>query len=130
MTSFEVKVHLDDRHVAEIHRIGMLRYPSEACGVFLPTPRRYQLIESQVVEIPNRSLNAEIEYVMTPEDVRMAIEDWARAATSEERNAVSVWHTHPGGGIGPSKLDMARKLRGGTYLVVALTPEGPVPVWF
>lgn len=37
---------------------------------------------------------------------------------------VWLWHTHPGGNVGPSRMDMQNRVEGVNYLVVAL-PDGP-----
>jgi proteasome lid subunit RPN8/RPN11 len=97
--------------------------------MLLPTPK-FSTIESRVVELPNRSLTPTEEYIIYPADIRLAIAGWAEEATREQRNAISVWHTHPSGNIGPSIRDMRKKIDGGTYLVVAFTADGPVPCWF
>lgn len=115
--------------VTKIEQIGLRRFPREACGVLLPTPKTATGgPQDQVVELPNRSMG-DAEYQLHTSDIRMELEAWS-LANPELMNQVAVWHTHPQGGIGPSRGDLRLRLEGVAYLVVALTEEGPVPTWF
>lgn len=93
--------------------------------MLLPEPYK----GSQVVELPNRSLEANTSYVIWPDDVEVALGEWAHMVDSAARDAVSVWHTHPSGLVGPSRRDMRSRLAGISYLVVALGDK-PTPTWF
>jgi proteasome lid subunit RPN8/RPN11 len=84
---------------------------------------------SQVIELPNRSLNGSNSYTIWPDDVEVALGEWAHRVDQIAREAVGVWHTHPSGLIGPSRLDMQKRIDGVAYLVVSLG-EKPVPTWF
>lgn len=129
--SQHVQIHLDERILAEIVRLGELRSPTEACGVLLPTPwTSISAIESQVIELPNRSSSGHDGFIIWPSDIRLQIEYWADRATPEQKNALAIWHTHPQGNPGPSRGDLNDRLPGVTYLVVALTPNGGIPSWF
>jgi len=120
-----VPVHLSETIVDDIYSIGLMRYPIEACGMLLPEP----LNGSQVIELPNRSLDGQSAYVIWPDDVEVALGEWAHSVDRIARESVSVWHTHPSGLIGPSRLDMRRRIKGVSYLVVAMQ-QPPVPTWF
>lgn len=115
--------------MAEIYRIGLLRAPSEACGVIIPTPRIRE-VATQVIEVPNRSMNHTTSYCLDGLDVQMELKDWKETATEEDQDRLAIWHTHPEGHIGPSVADLQTRLDGVPYLVVALTASGPVPAWF
>jgi len=117
---------LTDELVAQIGRIGKLRLPTEACGVILP-----ELFHGrQVIELPNRSALPHDNYTFTVEDLSLELKPWFQSVDRERWNDPVIWHTHPKGNIGPSKADMQFKIPELSYLVVALTPEGPVPTWF
>lgn len=78
-----------------------------------------------MIELPNRSLDGEGTYRVNPEDIQLALENL------EEVEDVAIWHTHPSGFIGPSKLDMENRPKPDIYMVViALTDNGPVASWF
>jgi proteasome lid subunit RPN8/RPN11 len=110
----------------EIERLGKLRAPGEACGILLDIPRRKaDGTASAVIELPNRSLGNAGTYHIAPDDIRLALENL------EEVEDVAIWHTHPSGFIGPSKLDMENRPKPDIYMVVvALTDSGPVASWF
>lgn len=109
---------LDERRLNEIARIGRLRLPNEACGLLLTTPHRGRW----VVELPNRSLTPQDSFQFYGSDAKLELEGYD--------GGVIVWHTHPGGGVGPSRDDMKTRHPEFWYLVVALTAEGPVPTFF
>jgi proteasome lid subunit RPN8/RPN11 len=60
----------------------------------------------------------------------MELGTWLESRDKQEIEAMALWHTHPGGNIGPSPGDMQKRLEGVAYLVVAITEAGPVPTWF
>lgn len=120
-----VPIHITDEILQEIFEIGLRRHPIEACGMLLPVDYK----GSQVVELPNRSLEASSSYVIWSDDVEVALGEWAHQVDATTRDAVSVWHTHPSGLVGPSRRDMRSRLPGISYLVVALG-ERPIPTWF
>lgn len=128
MTS-SLGIHLTPTLLAEIDRIGKERAPSEACGVLLMRPR-YHTPESQVVELPNRSMRAHDTYEIYTGDMRIELGSWIHDTSEEEISHMAIWHTHPQGNIGPSGRDMKTRNKELNYLVVALTDTGPIPTWF
>lgn len=115
----------DSPELLEITCIGETRRPLEACGVLLPTP----YADSRVIELPNR-LQSEGEFAIWGSDIRLSLSGWLAKATQEEIAQMTIWHTHPEGNIGPSRVDLAHRLPGVYYLVVALTNDGPVPTYY
>lgn len=122
-------INLTKEMVNEIGRIGKERKPNEACGVLLPHPRSpHEGSKSQVVELPNRSLKPDT-YRMATADIRLAVEELN--LSKDEVDRMAIWHTHPGGGIGPSRDDMIRRVRDVPYLVVAIQEDDTfIPAWF
>lgn len=43
---------------------------------------------------------------------------------------VVLWHTHPGGGVGPSREDMRNRTPLRHHLVLALVEDTLVPTWY
>lgn len=115
-----------EQALPEIYRIGLLRYPAEACGLLVDTPRRLHTGElTHVIELPNRSLAANGQYVILPSDIAMALKDY------DEIDEAAIWHTHPSGHIGPSEGDRACRPADDVHMVVvAMTEDGPVATWF
>ena len=118
MTRLQVIPQVSEHELVEIDRIGKLRAPTEACGLLLSVPHHGRT----VIELPNRSLTAEDHYEFKGSDAYIELKDYD--------DELVVWHTHPGGLIGPSRDDMRTRHEDYWYLVVTLTPEGPVPTFF
>lgn len=112
--------------VKEIVRIGLDRAPIESCGILLPAPGdtlRRSGINARVIELPNRSLRARDSYEILGSDILYELEHWFAAVNQEDRDNIVIWHTHPGGNVGPSRGDLDHKLGDLSYLVVSIHPE-------
>lgn len=103
----------DQRKIAEI---GMDRRPAEACGILLQPGHEHK--GERVFEMPNRAMGPNDEFVMNGDDILLVLEGY-----SGELEKLTIWHTHPGGQIGPSSLDLAERPGEFGYLVVALFAE-------
>ena len=123
------KLLLTPAILMELKRITLERMPSEACGLILPTPRD-GATGSQVVELPNRSMNHTDSYEIQPIDIPLEIGPWLEDATPEEVHRVAIWHSHPGGSVGPGSIDLEKKIPNAAYLVVALVGNELIPTWF
>lgn len=122
---------ITDEALEEIERLGHLRAPAEACGLLLPVPLTSRSGETRtVIEMPNRSPRPQDSYYFTTDDVRIELGTWITSQPRQVLNDIVVWHTHPGGNIGPSRDDMKQKHNGTTYAVIALTREGPIAAMF
>jgi len=109
--------HLD-LLVNQITRLGIDRSPNEAGGVIIPhegPPSDW------LVELANISLE--------PTDTclfdmsRFQEDNYDRLCQVEDPGSVWLWHTHPGGNVGPSGMDLDHRIPGVRYLVVAI-PSG------
>ncbi len=49
---------------------------------------------------------------------------------NELQTAVYFWHSHPGGGVGPSRFDMTHRTPLKHHLVVTLVDGDIVPTWY
>lgn len=114
--------------VQEIANIGRLRSPNEACGLLLPS----SINGVQVIELPNRSSTPHDSFEMRGEDMLIALERVFRGDFPEELiGGLTAWHTHPGGGLGPSTADLENKPAHLKSLVVTLTDKGEaLATWF
>ena len=105
--------------VKEITQIGMERAPEEACGIIV----RYGS-QDKVIEIPNVAENRWDSYQLCTDSLDEVVIDIAkRQGHCLHSSEVIIWHTHPGGGVGPSKSDIDGKQPGFSYLVVTI-PDG------
>lgn len=105
--------------VDQILLVGKTEDPKEACGVITP--------DSQVVQLVNCSLYPSTSFELSSEDLVNALHasvDRAGLKWSELREEhFIIWHTHPGGNIGPSRADLKFRIEGFQYVVVSL-PNG------
>jgi proteasome lid subunit RPN8/RPN11 len=101
--------------IPQIVEIGLRRAPQEACGIVVPdldVPAA-----EWVHELQNHSSDPLTSYEIDTVTIKTLVED------PEHWSDVLVWHTHPKGGVGPSKRDWEVKVPGLRYLVVSL-PRG------
>lgn len=121
-------IHLTPEMVEKINAVGRLRSPVEACGIILPRPKQGENSTSQIVELPNRSLEPSA-YKIEVADIRLQLGPDLSDRTLIEH--LAIWHTHPAGNVGPSRSDMQKRREGLAYLVVALQDDGTaIPAWF
>lgn len=103
---------------------GRAEEPNEACGIITP--------DLVVVKLPNSSHNPTNSYVISTQDLVAALQEYIDRTGSHPADlpmdCFMVWHTHPGGNIGPSRGDMTSKITGFQYLVVTL-PEGEATIF-
>lgn len=111
-----------------IAEIGKLRLPNEACGVLTPTPYR----GSRVFEIPNRSNTPRDSFAMKSDDIVLTLDGWLKENHQVARwDQITIWHTHPGGGVGPSRTDLHSRIEHCGNLVVSLYEDSPpIATWF
>lgn len=114
----------DETVLALIDSIGRSRMPREACGLLLPVPDR---LDRRVIELPNRSVGRG-EYEIWSEDAALELRHYDDV--DEELGRIAIWHTHPSGLVGPSRGDHLYRHPDVPYLVVTLSPEGPIDEWF
>lgn len=113
--------------VNTIAHIGMQRKPNEACGVITPTPHKGR----RVFEVPNRSSLPRDSFEMSSEDIVLELRHWMANNQAYARwDQLVMWHTHPGGNIGPSQTDVENRIEHCGNLVVALLDCGPHATWF
>lgn len=114
---------VSDESLAAIARIGRTRSPQEACGLLLID---LDATNQRVIELANQSERPQTSYEFRAENVATTLAGDPLAGVE-----VVIWHTHPGGSVGPSTEDVQNKLEGVPYLVVALFNNGTmIPQWF
>lgn len=119
---------LEQQLVSQIAQIGHQRAPAEACGLLLPMP----VYGIQIIELPNRAKKPHDSFTMKGEDMLLALEQTFRGDFPEDLiDSLTVWHTHPGGNVGPSRFDLHNKPARLKSLVVTLREgEPPLATWF
>lgn len=101
---------------AELLRITRERAPLEAVGLILP--------DGSVMELPNHAENPESNFKASREDMRECL------SPEVDLEEVALWHSHPQGGIGPSRMDMKSKTPFHHHLVVSFVNNDLVLSWY
>lgn len=103
----------------QILLIGKTRDPYEACGIVTP--------DSQVVELDNHAVSPCSSYELLSDELVGAMDEFVNRTKTPWSDLTQehfiIWHTHPGGNIGPSRADLKHRLEGFQYVVVSL-PNG------
>jgi proteasome lid subunit RPN8/RPN11 len=97
-----------------IKAIGVEFAPEEACGILV----QEAFTEWRVVQLQNRAPDPTTSYKIDPATIAQIVkspEMWYQKT--------QVWHTHPGGMVGPSQGDLDYKAEGVRYVVVTI-PDG------
>jgi proteasome lid subunit RPN8/RPN11 len=86
------------------------------------------LFGKRVVVLPNHA-EGESAFAFHLRDIRDVIESH-EIPLSEIADQVVLWHSHPGGGVGPSREDMRNKTPLKYHLVLAYVEGSIVPTWY
>ena len=114
---------LEGRLWSEIEKIAALRAPCEAVGLILPDDR--------VVELPNRSSLPHNSFQILGSDVKLTLEMNSVPLNQLGLENCTLWHSHPGGGVGPSRVDMRHRVSVMSHLVVSLAEDATwTPSWY
>lgn len=106
--------------VPRIIELGMKKAPNEACGLVVPDLDLP--CDEWVHELTNRSPDPTNSYTFDTSVVKELL------TNPEVWEDILVWHTHPGGRVGPSPGDMEARHPKLKYLVVAL-PRGEAVIF-
>lgn len=107
--------------LAKIEQIALRRAPAEAVGI---------IYQSQVLELPNRSSKQNTNFLIKPADIVLALELEGIPLDNLANAGLVLWHSHPAGGVGPSRTDMKNKVPHFHHLVVAIAADGPIPTFY
>lgn len=104
-----------------LRRLVIDAAPNEVGGLIIDGERVHIL--------QNRAANPSDTFEFQLEDLKLALEIQGVPVT-EIIDRVTLWHSHPAGGVGPSRTDMRQKTPLAMHLVVALVEEDIVPTWY
>lgn len=101
-------------------RRSLISLPREAVGI---------IYKGQVYSLNNASPNPENSFeVLLPQFKRLVLMlEVPRDQIDEE---VILWHSHPKGGVGPSREDMKNRTPLRHHLVVSVVDGDIVPTWY
>lgn len=104
----------------DLLELTLAEAPREAVGL---------IYEGRVYTLSNASSEPEHNFEVHLSELRELIISlsipWDRLATE-----VAFWHSHPSGGVGPSRTDMVNRTPLKHHLVVSLVEGDLVPTWY
>jgi proteasome lid subunit RPN8/RPN11 len=98
--------------------------PREAVGLLVGD------IAPRLIGLPNRSLSPTTGFIISGGDIKLALENARIDIRTLDWSTVTLWHSHPSGGVGPSRIDMQNKLPDINHLVVTLDGDNTIPGWY
>lgn len=106
----------EEKQLANLARSGA---PREVVGLI--TGR------GEVILLPNHSVNPENSFEIRKHDILSVIRMNELEADLVD---LTLWHSHPNGGVGPSRIDMQQRLPFMQHLVVTLSDDDVVFTWY
>jgi proteasome lid subunit RPN8/RPN11 len=100
----------------DLKRIILQQAPNEAAGIILT--------DGTVVEMSNHSNSPHNTFELNLADITSAIEK------ETDTSNLILWHSHPSGGIGPSRIDLRQKTAFPYHLVLSLVEGEIIPTWY
>lgn len=103
--------------LAELLQLTLNALPHEAVGLLDGNGKVYPL--------PNHH-GAESAFEIHKADLLSVIEENPHVVLTE----LTLWHSHPAGGVGPSRVDLQNKTPFKYHLVVSLIDGDITPTWY
>ena len=82
--------------------------------------------EGNIWELNNTHHDPTSAFQVNRDDIRFIVEDSGFTGLSE----ATLWHTHPSGGVGPSRIDLQNKTPFKYHLVVSVVDGDIVLTWY
>lgn len=123
---------LTDVALEELKRATIRCWPQETGGLLFPRP----INGSWIYVCKNDSPTPDVSMHMDHSDLINAALSWGEAMGGSDQpidwGALTIWHSHPGGGVGPSSHDMHNRVAQCHNLVITLDPDDGhvLPTWF
>ena len=113
---------LIDELMPHLQPIIEKRVPNEAVGLILPN--------GQVVELLNHAYDPSTAFAVKGKDIQDVFVAYKLPLTRDTIRDSVLWHSHPGGNIGPSRTDMKNKLELMQHLVLSVIDGEIVASWY
>lgn len=110
---------LSELEEAQLHSKAIDLSPKEAVGLLTE--------DGRLIMLPNHSEHPESNFVIRKEDILSAIR---MHKLEGDLAGLTLWHSHPNGGVGPSRIDMQQRLPFLHHLVVTLIDADVVFTWY
>jgi len=99
-----------------LRQYALAAAPREAVGLILS--------DLTVIRLPNYASAPEHQFKVSKKDIVTALAD------EETLSEVVFWHSHPLGGLGPSRIDMKQRTLFNHHLVLSVVENDIVPSWY
>lgn len=96
--------------------------PNEAVGLIVR--------DHIVLELTNASDQPESSFAVGVDDIIKAVDEANLSMTEADWEGIILWHSHPGGGIGPSRVDMRNRVPRWSHLVLTIDGDDIIPTWY
>lgn len=113
---------LNEQVQRAIINICVREAPREAVGLLLAS--------GQVVALPNHAAEPSRSFRIVQQDIFDSLREAGIRPEAAEPNTITLWHSHPSGGVGPSRTDLKNRVPHLHHLVVTLTEDEPVFSWY
>lgn len=107
---------IEGRLKTALEDIVTRRLPNEAAGIILPN--------DVVIELENTAESPTDRFEFSKAELASALHG------VEDVSDLVIWHSHPGGGIGPSRIDIRQKTPLKYHLVVSILANEFVYTWY
>ena len=125
MTSLSTPRYIDDVALKQLQNIAERAMPREAGGFLYPAPWQGQW----VAKLTNTAGSNDTMHFDRDEFIELGMQ-YLDAFPQYTWSSLTVWHSHPGGNIGPSRRDMRNRIEQMGNLVVALNNGEIIPTWY
>lgn len=120
MTSSESSIRAVEGALADALEVRALAaYPEEAVGLLTN--------DGRIFELPNHAPERGANFRVYKEDILSCIR---MNELEDDLVGLTLWHSHPNGGVGPSRIDMQQRLPFLQHLVVTLESSGAIFTWY
>ena len=102
----------------ELRRKALVAAPYEVAGLITNT--------GVIIDLPNHAEEPTKNFEIRKGDILSAL----RMNEIEDLADLTLWHSHPNGGVGPSRIDMQQKVPFLNHLVVTIQGGDVVYTWY
>jgi|SRR6478609_521727 len=106
----------------QLEQIILPEMPNEAAGLILP--------DGTVVQLPNEAENPTNRFTVSRLEIQKVLLSNHLPLSLATLEKLTLWHSHPGGGVGPSRVDLAQRVEPLSHLVIAVTDGELTPTWY
>lgn len=112
---------LNDQMMTTLEAFIYEELPYEAVGLILPN--------NTILKLQNESTELS-GFQIRSQAIKDHLSHHNMEVTKEVLEGTTLWHSHPSGGVGPSRIDMRNKIPHMSHLVITVTGGDMVYSWY